>query len=358
MSKTIVLTGGGSAGHVTPHLALIPQLQKEGYSVAYIGSKDGIEKDMMAEQQIDYTGVSTGKLRRYKDLNNLKDPFRVLKGITEARKALKKLKPSLVFSKGGFVSVPVVIAAKTLGIPCVLHESDRSPGLANKIVLRFCEKICVTFPETASLLPEGKAIHTGAIVRPDLFKGNAAKGRTLCDFSSSKPVLLVMGGSMGAQKINDTIRTELDVLLSTFHVIHICGKGKIDPNVQQYGYKAFDYVSSELSDLLACTDVVVSRAGSNAINEFLALRIPMLLVPLSPRVSRGDQVENAASFEKQGFASVVQEEELNSDTLHAQINELYTKREDIQERMKSADAYTDGTQVVAIFKDIISRKEK
>ncbi|HFD6365434.1 TPA: undecaprenyldiphospho-muramoylpentapeptide beta-N-acetylglucosaminyltransferase, partial [Staphylococcus aureus] len=278
----IAFTGGGTVGHVSVNLSLIPTALSQGYEALYIGSKNGIEREMIESQlpEIKYYPISSGKLRRYISLENAKDVFKVLKGILDARKVLKKEKPDLLFSKGGFVSVPVVIAAKSLNIPTIIHESDLTPGLANKIALKFAKKIYTTFEETLNYLPKEKADFIGATIREDLKNGNAHNGYQLTGFNENKKVLLVMGGSLGSKKLNSIIRENLDALLQQYQVIHLTGKGLKDAQVKKSGYIQYEFVKEDLTDLLAITNTVISRAGSNAIYEFLTLRIPMLLVPL------------------------------------------------------------------------------
>lgn len=288
MGKKIVLTGGGTAGHVTPNIALLPHLKELGYDIFYIGSYDGIEKKLISDFEIPYYGISTGKFRRYFDVKNFTDPFRVVKGYSEARKILKEIQPDLVFSKGGFVSVPVVRAAASLDIPSIIHESDMTPGLANKLCIPVADKICCNFPETLKLLPEGKAALTGSPIREELAKGNKIAAYDLCGFHPSKPVLMVIGGSLGAAAINKTVREALPELLKDFQVVHICGKEKVDNLLlNTKGYKQFEYVKGELKDLFAMADLVISRAGANSICELLALKKPNLLIPLPAASSRG-----------------------------------------------------------------------
>ncbi len=288
--KKIVLTGGGTAGHVTPNIALLPALRQAGYEISYMGSYDGIEKRLIADFDIPYTGISTGKLRRYLDIRNLTDPFRVIKGFSEARKYLKSYCPDVVFSKGGFVSVPVVRAAAALGIPCILHESDMTPGLANRLCFPVAKKICCNFPETMQMLPEGKAVLTGSPIRSELAQGNRIAGLDLCGFTANRPVILVIGGSLGAANVNKAVRDALPRLLEDFQVVHLCGKDKIDNLLlTTSGYKQFEYVKTELKDLFAMADIVISRAGANSICELLALKKPNVLIPLPAASSRGDQ---------------------------------------------------------------------
>ena len=273
--KQIILTGGGTAGHVTPNIALLPSLAQAGYKVSYIGSYNGIEKQLIEDLGIPYYGISSGKLRRYKSLKNLSDPFRVLAGYFQSRRLIKKLKPDIVFSKGGFVSVPVVLAAAHKHIPVIIHESDMTPGLANRIAMKSASKICCNFPETLKYLPENKAVLTGSPIRHELLLGNKFAGLKLCGFNTSKPIILVVGGSTGAVKVNNAVREILPELLKRFQVVHLCGKGKTDNSLNNIpGYIQFEYISKEMRDLFAMSDLVISRAGANAICELLALRKP------------------------------------------------------------------------------------
>ncbi|MEH7459472.1 undecaprenyldiphospho-muramoylpentapeptide beta-N-acetylglucosaminyltransferase [Bacillus sp. JJ1127] len=321
--KRIIFTGGGSAGHVTPNLAIIPHLQEKGWDISYIGSHQGIEKTIIENEGISYYGIASGKLRRYFDLKNIKDPFLVMKGVMDAYVQIRKLKPDVIFSKGGFVSVPVVIGGWLNRVPVLLHESDMTPGLANKIALRFASEIFVTFEEAAQHLPKDKVVYTGSPVREEVLRGNREKGLRFLGFHSRKPVITVMGGSLGAKKINETVREALPQLLKNYQVVHLCGKGNLDKKLQTAeGYRQFEYVHGELPDVLGATDFVISRAGSNAIFEFLTLQKPMILIPLPKASSRGDQILNAQSFERQGYASVLYEEDISVPSLMEHIEEL------------------------------------
>lgn len=282
--KKIVLTGGGTAGHVMPNIALVKALKKEGFEIYYIGSETGIEKSLVEKEGLTYFSIPVGKLRRYLSFKNITDMFRVVVGIKEAAALIKKIKPDIVFSKGGFVAVPVVLGAKKNGVLVVIHESDMTPGLANKITMPFAKKICTTFPETAKALPKRKAVHTGTPIREELFLGEANKGLRICGFEKSKPVILMMGGSLGSVKINKILRDILPDLLKTFQVVHITGKGNIsNEHLTVTGYKQFEFISDELSHIIKAADIIISRAGSNSIGEFLALKKPMLLIPLSKK---------------------------------------------------------------------------
>ncbi|WP_459499439.1 undecaprenyldiphospho-muramoylpentapeptide beta-N-acetylglucosaminyltransferase [Bacillus sp. C1] len=321
--KRIVFTGGGSAGHVTPNLAIIPHLQEKGWDISYIGSHQGIEKTIIENEGIPYYSIASGKLRRYFDLKNIKDPFLVMKGVLDAYTRIRKLKPDVIFSKGGFVSVPVVIAGWLNRVPVFLHESDMTPGLANKIALRFASKIFITFEEAAQHLPKEKVVYTGSPVREEVLRGKREKGLQFLKFHTRKPVITVMGGSLGAKKINETVREALPQLLKKYQVVHLCGKGNLDGKLQGLeGYRQFEYVQGELPDVLGATDFVISRAGSNAIFEFLTLQKPMILIPLPKASSRGDQILNAQSFERQGYASVLYEENITAPSLIECVEEL------------------------------------
>lgn len=358
MSKKIVLTGGGTAGHITPNIALLPRLKQLGYEVSYIGSYDGMEKRLMADYDVPYYGISTGKFRRYFDLKNFTDPFRVLKGYSEARKILKEIKPDIVFSKGGFVAVPVVRAAASLKIPCVIHESDMTPGLANKLCIPVAQKVCCNFPETLNNIPTQKAVLTGSPIREELMKGNKIAAYELCGFTASKPVLMVIGGSLGAASINQTVREALPKLLQDFQIVHICGKDKIDNLLlNTKGYKQFEYLKDELKDVFAMADVVVSRAGANAICELLALKKPHLLIPLSAGSSRGDQILNARSFESQGFSIVIDEDYLSPNLLVEKVQELFFTRQTYIDAM-SKSQLTNSIQIITNLLDEIVTKGK
>lgn len=340
--KKIVLTGGGTAGHVTPNIALLPRLREMGYEIYYIGSYDGIEKKLIADYGIPYTGISTGKFRRYFDLKNLSDPFRVVKGIREARAALRIIRPDVVFSKGGFVSVPVVRAAYQLKIPAVCHESDMTPGLANKICIPMATKVCCNFPETVNDLPQNKAILTGTPIREELLSGDRNRALSFTGLTGKKPVIMVIGGSLGAQAVNEAVRAALPELLKKYEIVHLCGKGKTDESLNgTEGYRQYEYIKEELPDLFALADVAISRAGANAICELLALKKPNLLIPLSAKASRGDQILNARSFEKQGFSAVMEEEEITPDKLVEAVNAVYENRAvytGVMEKSSSTDA--------------------
>ena len=355
--KKIVLTGGGTAGHVTPNIALIPKLRDLGYDIQYIGSYNGIEKELIEPFGIPYHGISSGKLRRYFSVQNFTDPFRVIKGFSEARKLIKDLKPDVIFSKGGFVSVPVVLAGKRCKVPVIIHESDMTPGLANKIAIPSAVKVCCNFPETLDSLPKGKAVLTGSPIRQELLSGNKIAAMDMCGFTADKPVILVIGGSLGSVIVNNAVRKSLPRLLEKFQIIHLCGKGKTDDSLNDTkGYCQFEYIRDELRDIFALADIVISRAGANAICELLALRKPNLLIPLSAKASRGDQILNARSFERQGFSMVIEEEDLTEDSLVSAVFDLYENRGSYIDAMRNSDQQDSIDTIISLIEEAASGK--
>ncbi|MDL2234768.1 undecaprenyldiphospho-muramoylpentapeptide beta-N-acetylglucosaminyltransferase [Christensenellaceae bacterium OttesenSCG-928-L17] len=344
MAIKAIFTGGGSAGHVTPNIALMRTLLAEGYELHYIGTAEGIEHELIARmEQVTYHSIHAGKLRRYFSLKNIADAFRVLRGIGEARRIVKRVQPDVLFSKGGFVSVPAVIGAKGR-CPVVVHESDYSPGLSNKIANRYATTVCVTFEDTLAHVG-AKGVFTGTPIRKELYAGNAARGFQFTGLAEGKPVLLMMGGSLGAAAVNEALREALPQLLQNFQVVHLCGKGKTEPALVQEGYVQYEFISEELPDLLAMADIVLARAGANAVFEFLALQKPALLIPLPLSASRGDQIQNAAYFQKKGYADVLAQEELCADTLYERLIALYRDRLAYIDAMRLAP-HADGTEAV------------
>ena len=356
--KKIVMTGGGTAGHVTPNIALMPALRNEGYEISYIGSYEGIEKGLIEAQGVPYYGISSGKLRRYFDLKNFSDPFKVLKGYQQAIHLLKKIKPDVVFSKGGFVSVPVVLAAKHCKIPAIIHESDITPGLANKIAIPSAVKVCCNFPETLKYLPEGKAVLTGSPIRKELLNGNPDNARKLCHFEDSdKPVILIIGGSSGSRAINTAIRNLLPELLKRYNIIHLCGKGNLDTSLNETaGYAQFEYANKELSDMFALASLVISRAGANAICELLALRKPNILIPLSVAASRGDQILNANSFRSSGYSYVLEEENVTNTALLDAINYVFEHKASYVDAMEKNSEKNSIDTIVKLIMDTSKTK--
>ena len=359
MSKyKIIMTGGGTAGHVTPNLALAPKLREKGFEIKYIGSYNGIEKEIITDAAIEYYPISSGKLRRYFDVKNFTDPFKVMKGICQALSILSKEKPDVVFSKGGFVAVPVVMAASIKKIPVIAHESDLTPGLANKLAAPFCNKLCVTFRESLKYINEGKGVLTGTPIREEILQGSRIKGKEICGFKDEKEILLVIGGSLGAKSINDEVRKNLTEILKEFNVIHICGKGNLDASLEgTLGYKQYEYVKEELPHMLKACDYVISRAGANGIFELLALKKPnpaenpeARLIPVSKKVSRGDQILNAASFEKEGYSLVLDEDEMmEKDLLMNKLEELKSKKSELIMNMEKSTAKNGVDAIIDII---------
>ncbi len=345
--KTIVLTGGGTAGHVTPNIALIPFLQRDGWTVHYVGAVNGMERGLIEPLQgVVYHGISTGKLRRYFSVKNFSDPFRVLAGVGQSRRLLRRIKPDVVFAKGGFVSVPVVYAAKVLKIPVVLHESDFTCGLANRLCLRYCKTICVSFEPTLRHLRGRKGVWTGSPIRQELLLGNRDNAQALCDFPQpQKPWILVMGGSLGSLAINKAIRDAVPVLCNSYNVVHQCGRGNIDESVSHPNYRQFEYIRDGMADLYAASSVVVCRSGANTLFELLALQKPAVFIPLPATQSRGDQIANARYFESLGYSMVLMQEELTTDRLMHDIASAIVQTPRMQQAMAQSPI-SDGTQNV------------
>lgn len=350
--RHLVCTGGGTAGHVLPAVPVMQRARQHGARVSFIGSRSGLEQRLLAHEDVAYYGIASGKLRRYLSAENVSDVFRVAAGVWQAWRLLGRLRPDVVFSKGGFVSLPVVVAAGLRRVPVVAHESDLTPGLANRLALPFATTLCVTFADTR--VPRGrsglrgKRVVTGTPLRPALFTGDAGRGRALIGAGGDKPVLLVTGGSLGADALNRVVREALDELLADFVVVHVCGPGKRSDR-EAPGYHQFEYVTDQWGDLLASADLVVSRAGANTLFELLALGKPNLLVPLSPRVSRGDQVENAEYARARGLSRVLSEDELTPAALVATLRDAVN---DLPELRRALAGFDAGDAVSAIFTEL------
>ena len=332
--KKIVLTGGGTAGHVTPNLALIPRLLDDGWEIHYIGAANSAEQELISKvPEVTFHTVSVGKLRRYFDPKNFSDPFRVIRGIRQATGIIRRIKPNIVFSKGGFVSVPVVYGAKLNGVPIVTHESDMTPGLANKLCMPFAKVQCCTFPEAVKYA-KGKGVHTGTPIRPEILQGDKRRGREMFGFNDNRPVLMVVGGSSGAQAINQVVWQSLPRLTENFQVLHLCGKGNLTAVYEgTSNYVQREYLNEEMADAYACADILISRAGANALCEILAVRKPALLIPYPKGASRGDQLLNADSFKNRGFSHVLLQEDMTPDTLIKGVEQLYHDRGALYEAM-------------------------
>ncbi len=324
----VVLTGGGTAGHVLPNLVLADALRARGLRLAYIGSPRGVEAQLVAEAGVAFHGIPAGKLRRYFSLANVTDVFRVLAGIVAAWRVLGRLAPQVVFSKGGFVAFPVVLAAWLRRIPVIAHESDVTPGLANRLSYPFVREVLVTFRESVSRVGAERARHVGLPLRPSVMHGDGAAGARLAGFDArdERPVVLVMGGSLGSEAINAAIRDALDVLLARWRIVHLTGRDRLREDLVRPGYAQFEFVNAQLGDLLALADMVIARAGATSLYELLALRKPHLLIPLPLTASRGDQLANAALFEGLGCSRVLTEDALSADTLVTALDALHAER--------------------------------
>ncbi|MEG1581711.1 MAG: undecaprenyldiphospho-muramoylpentapeptide beta-N-acetylglucosaminyltransferase [Clostridia bacterium] len=337
----IILTGGGTAGHVTPNIALLPYLSKSFDKIFYIGSEQGIEKQLITNEKIPYYPISSTKFVRKKFFKNLKIPFVLIKAIHQAKKIIKQTNPDIVFSKGGYVSVPVVIASYLLKIPVICHESDLSLGLANKFSAIFAKKVCTTFEKTAKSLKKG--IFTGAPIRE--LKSDDYINKLKTKYKTSvKPLLLVTGGSQGARKLNELIRNNLTELTKTFNVLHLCGKNNLS-GISINGYTELEY-SSDLLELISISSLVISRSGSNTIFEIASLRTPMILVPLPKGNSRGDQVENANYFKTKGIAEIVNQDTINNNEFISLIIKTYNNRINIISEMNKL-TLNNGTANIA-----------
>jgi UDP-N-acetylglucosamine--N-acetylmuramyl-(pentapeptide) pyrophosphoryl-undecaprenol N-acetylglucosamine transferase len=312
-----------------------------------------MERGLVKKDGLPYHVISAGKLRRYFDFKNFTDAFRIIAGFFQSLLLLAKLRPAAVFSKGGFVSCPVVWAAWLCRVPAVLHESDITPGLANRLSMPFARKICFSFPETAARLPAAKRVMTGLPVRGELFGGDPAAGRELCGFDGGKPAIAVMGGSLGAAAVNEAVRGALDSLIQDFNVCHICGKGNLAPGSRK-GYSQFEYVTEALPDIFAMADMVISRAGATALFELLALRKPALLIPLGTAASRGDQILNARSFEKLGYCKVLPQDGLTPAILAENVRAFYNERDKYAAAMKQTQPAAAVDRVLEVIGGLVN----
>ena len=352
----IMLTGGGTAGHVMPNIALLPALRAAGFDISYIGSAKGMEKEIVEKSGLPYYGISSGKLRRYLSAKNITDALRVVRGIGQARKILRRAKPDIVFSKGGFVAVPVVLAARLAKVPVVIHESDITVGLANRLCIPHAARVCCVFPETMAQIPKSKAHLTGTPIRQEILDGSRIAGLAACNFPDEKPIIMVMGGSQGSVTVNNCVRETLDDLLADFNVVHLCGAGNVVQNAERPGYLQLEYAGENMGHLYAAADIVVSRAGANSLGELLALAKPNVLIPLSLRASRGDQILNAQSFARQGFSAVIDEDDLTGSILVNTIRETYEKRGKYASVMKKSGVENGINSIVAIIKEVAKAK--
>jgi UDP-N-acetylglucosamine--N-acetylmuramyl-(pentapeptide) pyrophosphoryl-undecaprenol N-acetylglucosamine transferase len=353
--KKIIFTGGGSAGHVTPNLALIKKFQQEDWEINYIGSQTGIEKALLAKTGIPYHVIATEKLRRYFSWQNFLAPCKIILGIIQAFILLHRLKPVVVFSKGGFVAFPVVVAAWLNRIPTIIHESDLTIGLTNKLCLPFAAKICIAFPETIKQIKnKKKVVTTGIPIRKEFFSGNAKRGREICGFMPNKKIILVFGGSLGADQINKVVRQLLPDILGRFQLAHVCGADKIDANYNYAGYKQFAYLYEEFPHVLAATDLVISRSGANSLYELLALHKPNILIPLAKTASRGDQILNAKYSAERGYSEIILQEQLTPEFLLKKINIVEKNHNTMIEAINKFTVLDSTKLIYNIIEDLLS----
>ncbi len=339
----VLCVGGGTAGHVLPAVPVMERLMAQDHEVAFVGTRSGLERSLLAETGIEVHEIHAGKLRRYWSWQNVTDIGRILLGVVQALVLLVRLKPAVVFSKGGFVSFPVALAAWMTRVPVVAHESDLTPGLANRLVSRFVKTLCVSFPET-QVARAMRVVHSGTPIRPAMLHGDAARGRTLLGLESTAKLLVVTGGSLGADTLNATVREDVERLTSQYTVLHVCGPGKVVPlDIPDYVQREF--VEEGWGDILAAADVVVSRAGANALFELLALGKLNVLVPLSAEASRGDQIENARYAERRGYSVVIAQEHLSADELWDALTEVEARRSEIEAALGTF-VLPDAAQVI------------
>lgn len=353
-----MVTGGGTGGHVLPTLPVVEALLARNVDVHFVGSVSGFEERVVAPlnaerrasenseaaagkprsgaSKVTYHGIVTGKLRRYFSLANVIDCFRVPLGVWQAWRLVGRVRPDVVFSKGGFVSFPVVLAAWLRGVPVVAHESDLTPGLANRLAAPFVQSLCVNFDDHQAR--HQRVVVTGTPVRAELRQGDGARGRERLGTDDDKPLLLVVGGSLGARRLNEVVREALDALLPTYRVVHVCGPGKADARSAPPGYTQLEYVDAGWGDIIAAADLVVSRAGAGALYEWLALGKPHLLVPLPKEASRGDQIENAAFAKARGWSLVIDEHALTAATFVDGVATLAAQAPRIRGRLATFQA--------------------
>ena len=343
--KKIVFTGGGTGGHIYPNLAIIDDIKQKA-EIFYIGS-NGMEKEIIKNNNISFFEISSCKFKRTFSLSNLLIPFKLLKSISQAKKILKQIKPDIIFSKGGYVSLPVVIAGHSLKIPVISHESDLTLGLANKICLKFSNYMCTSFEKTAEKIGK-KGIYTGSPIRKQILNGNKLNAKKLFKNYSCNPTILIIGGSLGSKIINNTIFNSLKKLCN-FNIIHLVGKGNYTKKYDKFdNYIQLEF-SNNMQDLYALSDIVISRAGSNVINEILALKKLNILIPLSKQASRGDQILNAEYFEELGYSYVIKEEDLTSTALLKAINYVTKNKDFYINNMKEAKNNIANDKIIKLL---------
>ena len=340
--KTIVFTGGGTAGHIMPNVALFSEAEKSFDKIAYIGSNK-MEKEILKNfPKVSFYEIPCVKLVRKLTPKNLLIPFKLIQSIKEAKKILKKLNPNVVFSKGGYVSLPTVIAAKHLNIPVISHESDMTMGLANKIIYHCSNLMLTSFESTGR--NKKKCVFTGSPIREDIFLGNK---NNLKLNPNTKPTILFFGGSLGSKTINDMVEKCADELCKHFNILHLTGKGK-STNVNNKNYFQQEFVP-RIEDFFDAADLVVTRGGANALFELRALKKPMLIIPLPKSESRGDQIDNANYFAEKGWAKVLMEENLNPATFLTSIENLNKNKKEIIKNMEKTENTFPNKKIMEII---------
>jgi len=353
----IAFTGGGTAGHIIPNIALMDSLDNKQYSFIYVGQSDSMEEQIIKQKGVTFYPISAGKLRRYFSWKNVSDVFRVIKGFFQAKKILREQSPDLLFSKGGFVCVPVVYAAHFLHIPIIIHESDLTLGLANRLSAPIADFICYTFEQTGSRIGRKNIRHTGIPIRKELLSGERDKGLKLCGFDGNLPVVLVLGGSLGSQSINVALNSQLEALTEIFQVCHICGKNNRSIHSIPNRYQSFEYVNEDLAHLYAMADLIVARAGATTVYEILKLRKPGLLVPLPLNASRGDQIENCKILSKAELANVLYEENLTPENLVQKIIETYNNKSIYINNIANYDIKDGNEELINAIQELLKRQQ-
>jgi UDP-N-acetylglucosamine--N-acetylmuramyl-(pentapeptide) pyrophosphoryl-undecaprenol N-acetylglucosamine transferase len=338
--KCVAFTGGGSGGHIYPGLALAASLRLTGnVRIIWIGSTSPLDRNIVEGAGIPFFAIKSGKLRRYFSLKNIADIFHILAGYVQAKKILKKERPALLFSKGGFVSVPPCAAARSLNIPLITHESDFSPGLATKINSFFADKVCLSYAETRKFFSPktaAKTVVTGNPVRDVFREADARKGFAFLGIPETEKVLLVLGGSQGAKEVNNLVRAALPVLTRYFTVVHQTGTADF-ADLEPYRsekYHPYAYIKEEMPDVVSCAHLVLGRAGAGTVWESAVCGKPLVLVPLAGSGTRGDQVENARYFEQKGAAAVLVHP--TAEALAAKIEALANEPDKIADMAKAA----------------------
>lgn len=368
--QTLVLTGGGTAGHVWPNFALLEDVQAPlGKAVAngevkvcYLGSRVGMERELVEKYAPNWTyyGIHTGKLRRYFSWQNFIDPFRIILGVVQAFLYLYRENAAVVFSKGGFVSAPVVWAAWVLRIPVVIHESDVTPALATKLTLPFATKAIVAFEETRSLCSpkyKDKILPLGIPIRPSLFLGDRVRGQKHFNLDANRKTILIFGGSLGADGMNKKLVPALPELSLKYNVIHICGKGKkfALPDAGPH-YHQFEFLKEDMADAYAVSDIAICRAGASSIFELAALRIPMFLIPLGLEASRGDQIVNSKIFQTRGWAEWSEQSALSQEKIIETVDRFFLQIDEKKAKLASAPGSSATFEIGSLLLEIIQNR--